>query len=531
MVMQCAALPVFATQEDTTAATGDTSAATEQTTAPIEKDPTVPQDYEGDASVEYGCKTLDAKVPLADTSDYTAKAKGAIAYDVNSDTLIWAQDADVKLYPASLTKIMTALLTLENVTDLDAIVTVRGETIRGLDPTGSNAALKNGEEMSVRNLLYCLMIASANDAAMVLAEYVAGDVDSFVVMMNEKAQQLGCTGTHFANPHGLHDDDHYTTARDMAKIMAAALENPVFVQIDSTASYTVPGTNLSESRNLTTTNRMMYQTTYPNVYDSRVVSGKTGYTSAAGRCLVAVSESGSMKLITVVLGCNATYGSDGYSFVRYGNFEETSDLLDFVYGNFTSMQVLSQDSVLGDFEVSGGANHAYGEVSRTVRAVVPKGTVYQDVEYDYSLNGKSLKAPLEKGDTIGAVRVMLDGLCIAQETLYAAAKVEKDGLKFSGSTAMDTFDAALIWKGGLIVLAAVLVIAVLGVIRRNLRLAAQRKKRRRRRPAAARSSGQPGAERTRTTERSGTDRQTRRTSGTGTRSRTATRPAERRRRK
>ena len=448
MLLVSAAAPVRATQTDV----AETTAPVETTTPPettipiIETEPTMPLGFQGDASVEYGSRTLDAKKPLTGTDDYSGKVKAALLYDLGSDTLVFGQNIDEKLYPASLTKIMTCLMTIEMQPDLDVMVTVTKAGLADQEPGGSNVALKVGEEMSVRDLLYCLMVKSGNDAASVLAVYNAGSIEAFVELMNQRAQELGCTGTHYMNAHGLHHDDHYTTARDMAKIAATAMQYPIFEEIFTTSEYTVPATNLSEARELKTTNFLIRSNGYPNVVDSRVLGGKTGNTSKAGRCLVALAEKNGMKLLSVVLGAKATYGPDGYSFTRYGNFEETSGLLNFAYKNFTTMQVLNSTQVGAQFAVSGGDHNAFGTISQEMSAAVPVDANFETIRYDYTLVEGGLTAPISKGDKIGTVRVWYGDTCLAQQDLLSASDVAQ--AKKSGSGSKQEGDDSLdLWNG------------------------------------------------------------------------------------
>ena len=483
-------IPVRATQaepvQDTpvqTTAPAQTTAPVE-TTLPVETEPTMPAGFQGDASVEYGCRTLDAKKPLADMDDYTGKVKAAIVYDLTSDTLIFDQNIDEKLYPASLTKVMTCLLTLEMQTDLDQVVTVTSECLKGMEPDGSNIALKVDEQMSVRDLLYGLMVKSGNDAASTLAVHKSGSIEAFVEVMNRRAQELGCTGTKFMNPHGLHHDDHYTTARDMAKILKEAMGYPIFEEIFTTKEYVIPATNLSEAREMKTTNFLIRSNGYPNVLDSRVLGGKTGNTSKAGRCLCTLAEKDGMRLLTVVLGAKATYSSDGYSFQRYGNFEETSALLNFAYQNYTNMQVLTPSQVAGQFPVSGGEHNAFGTISGNMSAAVPAGSDINAIRYEYTLT-EPLTAPVEKDQQIGMVRVWLDNTCLAQQELRAATAVavEKTPAKDPAETQDDSEG---LWNSILTV--ALGAVAVLFVLVMLLRARAAAKRRRRRRKNAARKT-------------------------------------------
>ncbi|MBR7178240.1 MAG: D-alanyl-D-alanine carboxypeptidase [Oscillospiraceae bacterium] len=473
-----AAAAVSATEQTT--APPETTAPVE-TTLPVNTEPAMPAGFLGDASVEYGSRTLDAQKPLSDTDDYTANAKAALLYDLGSDTLVFAQNADDRLYPASLTKVMTCLLTLEMQADLDATVTVTKEGLKGMEPGGSIVSLQVGEQITVRDLLYCLMVKSGNDAASVLAVQNSGTIEAFVDVMNRRAAELGCSGTHFMNPHGLHHDEHYTTARDMAKILREAMQYPVFEEIFCTKEYTVPATNLSEARELKTTNYMIRSNGYPYVTDSRVLGGKTGNTNKAGRCFVALSEKDGMRLLSVVLGTKAVYQADGYTFVRYGNFEETADLLDFAYGRYTTMQVLNPTQTAGQFAVSGGEHNAFGAITEPMSASVPLGSDYNTIRYEYTLNAP-LQAPVSEGDVIGVVRVWYGNTCLAQQDLLSATDVTEEKLPVRAPQTQ-TEDTPTNWNGILwiaLIVAAVLFVIVMLL---NLRASAARRRRRRRRAA------------------------------------------------
>ncbi|MBR5293860.1 MAG: D-alanyl-D-alanine carboxypeptidase [Oscillospiraceae bacterium] len=475
--------PVRANPDEEPAPPATTQASVPpETTEPVETEPTMPAGFQGDASVAYGSRTLDAQKPLSDTDDYKAKAKAALLYDLNSDSLVFAQDIDVQLFPASLTKVMTCLLTLEMEQDLDKLVTVTAEGLKGQEPGGSNIALKVGEEISVKDLLYGLMVKSGNDAASVLAVNNSGSIEAFVEVMNRRAAELGCTGTHFMNPHGLHHDEHYTTARDMARILREAMKYPLFEEIFTTKEYTVPATNLSEAREMKTTNFLIRSNGYPYVLDSRVLGGKTGNTSKAGRCLVTLSEKDGMRLISVILGAKAVYGADGYSFARYGNFEETSAMLDFAYGRFTTMQVLHPTQVAGQFAVSGGAHNAFGAISESMAAAVPLGSDINSIRYEYSLTG-NLSAPVAKDQEIGVVRVWYENTCLAQQTLRSASAVAVEEKRQDQSQEQED-DSEGIWNSiltGILIAVAVIFVLVMAL---RIRAAAIRRRRRRRKNAA-----------------------------------------------
>lgn len=390
-----------------------------QETATVNTEPTFffPVDVSGDASVSTGNRSINAHLPLLNPGEVEVELKSALMYELGSGTLLFDYNIDARVYPASTTKIMTCLLALEHC-DLDEIVTISQSVQDGRDPDGSNCDLMAGEKLSVRDLIYCLMVASANDAGSAISEHVAGSEKAFVAMMNEKAKELGCTDTHFANPHGLHNEEHYTTARDMAKIMLCALENDFFYEVFSTASYEVPATNICGARKLRTTNYMIDRMVIEHHYDSRVIGGKTGFTTPAGRCFVAVSESGGMRVLSVVMGCETAYNDEGI--LSYGSFEQTHNLIDYVYDHYTAGRILSPDAVLESFPVTDGENDVQVYVKEAVDTVLPVDLVESQLRYEYILDDGTLTAPIEKDEVLGIVRVWYQSKCVAQRELYAA---------------------------------------------------------------------------------------------------------------
>ena len=260
---------------------------------------------------------------------FSVDAKAALLLDLNTGETIYEQDADEILYPASLTKVMTAILAIEK-GNLSDVVTASSEALTGLDPDGTTVWLTAGEKMPLEDLLYCMLLASANDACNVVAEHIAGSVSAFVDMMNEKAAELGCTNTHFNNTNGLPDEDHWTTARDLATITQYAIQNPTFWEICTTTAYTVAATNVFDARMLVTTNSMTTTYKYYYYYDPRIQGVKTGFTSAAGRCLIVTAQDGDMRLLSVVLGAPDTTMYNNVNW--YGHYADTAMLLEYGFG-------------------------------------------------------------------------------------------------------------------------------------------------------------------------------------------------------
>ncbi len=258
------------------------------------------------------------------------QAAAGVVLDMDTGAFLYSKNCDRQLYPASITKIMTCLLVLENA-DLDAVMTC-SPIVYELDENASNTGLSEGEQMSIRDALYTLMLESANDTANALAEYVGGSLEGFAQMMNDKAVSLGCTGTHFSNPSGLSADDHYTTAHDMALIAQAAYANEAFRTICGTVYYEVPPTNLyEETRYLVNHHQMMRDD--KEYYTSWCTGGKTGFTQKAWNTLVTYGEQDGKRLVCVLLHGN---GADQ-------NYLETIDLLRYGFNNFQHAYVSDGD--------------------------------------------------------------------------------------------------------------------------------------------------------------------------------------------
>ena len=247
------------------------------------------------------------------------EGKAAVLMDLQTGAILYSKNADNKLYPASITKIMTCLLACEHLTRTDHFVMTESAAF-GIEPGSSSIYADTDEEFTVEQAMMALMLESANEMALMLGELTCGNVKKFVELMNRKARLLGCTGTHFNNPNGLPDEHHYTTAMDMAKISYAAWHNPLFMRYVSTLLYEIPPTNKQpETRYLLNHHKMMSGRDY--AYDG-VVGGKTGYTVAAGNTLVTYANRGGFNLVAIVL--NSVGGA----------WEDTRLLLDYGYNNF-----------------------------------------------------------------------------------------------------------------------------------------------------------------------------------------------------
>ena len=393
---------------------------TEETGAPETVSPPAEAPLGGDESSNFG---VDAPRALAGPDELDLDAEALLLLELNSQTMVYAKNIDTRREPASLTKVMTCLLALEHGNLTDSI-TVSQEALDDLDPAGSSSGLMAGEVFTLEQLLYCLMIESANDAAPVIAEYVAGSEPAFVEMMNQKAAELGCTGTHFANTHGLHDEEHYTTARDLAKIMMAALEYEKFQEIYSADRYTLAATNLQEERILVTTNYLIDASITSDYYDERVIGGKTGFTTPAGRCVMCVAESGNLRYLCVVLGASST-GADGSTY--FGSFVSASEALDLGFDSFTFAEVLSPLAPIAQLPVAHATQSVVVTPAESVTTMLPKDYDKSLLSTRYQLTSEAgLDAPLEAGQAVGVVQEYYGSICVGQTDLVTVTGVERN---------------------------------------------------------------------------------------------------------
>ena len=290
--------------------------------------------------------------------------------------VVFEKNARKQTPPASLTKVITAIVVLENCTDLDTVITVSESCIRELDGTGSSlGGLEAGEQVTVYNLLASLLIQSANEAANVLADYISGgDRAKFISMMNEVASRLGCVNSNFVNPHGLHHDDQYVTAEDMAKFIIHAMDFPAFAEIVSKTSYKLPATNLQEERNVLNTNYLM-NSAYKDYYCKYVKGGKTGSTSDAGRCVVAVASKDGYNYVAVCL--NSVYEDvDGDGVNENGAFLDSKEMFEWAFKNLELVAISDTTQIVGQVPVKYAKTTDFVTLSpsETVYSLVPAGT-------------------------------------------------------------------------------------------------------------------------------------------------------------
>ena len=372
-----------------------------------------------DISVSGGCHSLDGTNPLLGAGSF-GNTESAILYEINTDTLLYAWNPDQKMSPSSLTKLVTAIVAIEE-GNLTETVVADELTLSTIPWDAMSSGIKAGEEISLLDLLYCMLVGSGNDAAAVIAVHISGSMEKFTGKMNAFIASIGCTNSNFTNPHGLHDDDQYTTARDMAKVLSYASKNETFLKLIGAKDYTVPATNMRGERSLVTNNYLISRTTMSLYYDSRVTGGRTGVDNNNKRCLAATAKQGQMSLVSVVMGCRNIYASDG-SISTFGGFPETTALLDKGFKGLRAAQIFYPGQVLKQYPLANADADLYLGVKDSFRTVLPNSVGTDDLRFVYQESGP-LAAPIEKGSPFGTVNVYYGSTCIASAPLFALNKV------------------------------------------------------------------------------------------------------------
>ena len=364
------------------------------------------------------CLAFAGALPARALEAPAVNATAALLVDPDTGTVLYESNADDTRYPASTTKIMTALLTLEHA-DLDAAVTVEASDLTEVTPESTIAGLLVGEQYTVRDLLYGMLLPSGNDAAYVLARYVGGSVEQFVQMMNDRAAELGCTNTHFANPCGLHDDNHWSCARDLYRMAYAAMQNPVFAQIVATPTYTMPATDKQPAHDLENTNLLLQPEA--SCYYAPCFGIKTGYTEDAGRCLVAAAEQNGVTLYCVVLGCPNPQAAGEVS----GGFTAALTLFNWAYGNWSERTVADAGYEVQSAPVAGAVDDEQLSIvlDGPVRGLVPNDLTLEGLQAEVSLP-ESFTAPVEEGASLGTVTYRYNGAELGTVGLVAGNEVE-----------------------------------------------------------------------------------------------------------
>ena len=362
----------------------------------------------------------------------TISSGAGLLIERSSNRILFEKNAYEIMYPASTTKILTAIVVLENA-ELDELATVSKNALETIPNGYVTCNLQIGEELSVKDLMYALMVKSANDAAVVLAEHVGGSVEGFADMMNQKAKEIGCKNTHFVNPNGIHDENHYTTAYDLYLMADYALSfehTNEFRDFVSRTSYTLPATNLypADDRIFSTTNELIKinnNDRIDNYYYKNALGIKTGHTSQAGYCLVSSSSRDDLEFISVIL--DGGFDSRGLS----ERYTETIKLFNFGYDNFTLTKIKEANNIIDTIIVEKATKETESLnllIKDSITVINDKSTDVDKINPDIKLN-ENIIAPITKGDVLGTITYTVDDIDYTSD-LIAANDVEKFDITF-----------------------------------------------------------------------------------------------------
>lgn len=410
--------PVYAVEGD------ENSTSTDSTPSePFEttEDEYIPSEFTYNITSSDGKKyTISNPKIYGNEPEITSNA--ALLYEANSKKIIFEKNAIRQIYPASTTKLMTALLAVENCS-LNDKVTVTKSALDQVPTYSSIAGLKVGEEMTMEDMLKCLLVPSGNDAANVIAEHVAGSVEAFVEMMNARSAELGCQNSHYINPSGFHHENHYTTAVDLLIVTIEALKYPIISEICGSPQVTVPANNIiEEERIFNNTNFLISRHKTSEYIYTNATGLKTGSTTPAGQCLVATAEKGDMSLISILMGAQSVDSPSGTKLMQ---FIETKRMFEWGFNNFSRKNIISESDILAEVKVELAMDKDYVVLhpNKSVSELMHRFDDTGDAEINCVVE-ESITAPVKKGDVLGHVNISFMGRTYSDIDLVAMNDVE-----------------------------------------------------------------------------------------------------------
>ena len=479
LLLQLLPLPVFATETD-----------------PVETlQPTAPEytaEELGDVTVSQGCRTIDAQMPLGGNSPMLKTARASFIYEVNTNTVLYNYNPDLVVSPGALAKLVTAIVAIEK-GDLEQELTVNSMSYRTLPGSAVRvkAGLKEGEKMTLRDMLHCMIMTGANDSAVTIAENVGGTQENFVQLMNQWVKDAGCVNTKFTNVHGISSVEATTTARDMVRIYQKACRNNEFKKLLATTAYTIAPTNKTEKeRKLQANNYLMEEYILSRYNYKGVTTGFAPYGENYGGHLLCTAETGGMNFVVVVLGAEREFAENGWQPIYYGNYEEAWELLDFAFDGYKMCRLLHDGQSLYQFSVANGDNQVVAQSNTAMDAVLPKTARMKNLLYKYIVKDGGLSAPIAMVETIATLQIWYQNSCIAETELHAMSSVRSTAdqnlrLKGGGLGGGTDLKGILAFVG--IVFLIIFVPFVIYLIINNLRRSMARNRRRRRRQSRRRS--------------------------------------------
>ena len=359
----------------------------------------------------------------ADSDNLKTYCPSCILIEANTGKILYEKNSNDVRLPASTTKIMTAILTVENC-NLDDVATVSHNAVYSIPYDYTHASLKEGEELTIEQLLYALMIPSANDAAIVLAEHISGSVEEFAKLMNKRAEELGCKNTHFVNPNGIHSKDHTSTSYDLALMGKFAMQNSIIRKIVSTTQFTLPATNKYSKTDRIFNNSNDLLNTYSRYYYEGTTGVKTGYTGEAGNCIIASAKKNDFEVILVVLGGEST--NTGLS----QRYLDCKTLFDYAFNNYSLKTLNEKNAVLKQITVRGATEETQNLnvlIKDKIEIFSENSADLSSLEPEITLD-ENLMAPISANSAIGKITYNYDGQTYSSDLIAETQVLSSDFL-------------------------------------------------------------------------------------------------------
>ncbi len=359
----------------------------------------------------------------ADSDNLKTYCPSCILIEANTGKILYEKNSNDVRFPASTTKIMTAILTVENC-NLDDVATVSHNAVYSIPYDYTHASLKEGEELTIEQLLYALMIPSANDAAIVLAEHISGSVEEFAKLMNKRAEELGCKNTHFVNPNGIHSKDHTSTSYDLALMGKFAMQNSIIRKIVSTTQFTLPATNKYSKTDRIFNNSNDLLSTYSRYYYEGTTGVKTGYTGEAGNCIIASAKKNDFEVILVVLGGEST--NTGLS----QRYLDCKTLFDYAFKNYSIKTLNEKNAVLKQITVRGATEETQNLnvlIKDKIEIFSENSADLSSLEPEITLD-ENLMAPISANSAIGKITYNYDGQTYSSDLIAETQVLSSDFL-------------------------------------------------------------------------------------------------------
>lgn len=359
----------------------------------------------------------------ADSDNLKTYCPSCILIEANTGKILYEKNSNDVRFPASTTKIMTAILTVENC-NLDDVATVSHNAVYSIPYDYTHASLKEGEELTIEQLLYALMIPSANDAAIVLAEHISGSVEEFAKLMNKRAEELGCKNTHFVNPNGIHSKDHTSTSYDLALMGKFAMQNSIIRKIVATTQFTLPATNKYSKTDRTFNNSNDLLNAYSRYYYEGTTGVKTGYTGEAGNCIIASAKKNNLEVILVVLGGEST--NTGLS----QRYLDCKTLFDYAFKNYSIKTLNEKNAVLKQITVCGATEETQNLnvlIKDKIEIFAENSVDLSSLEPEITLD-ENLRAPISANSAIGKITYNYDGQTYSSDLIAETQVLSSDFL-------------------------------------------------------------------------------------------------------